>query len=200
MKQEQEVVVESKKNDDEKEDDYKTFVEKNSALLDKFASLTLSASEEWLMEHHKLLHENSTGYMLLKMLDLEMAGKTKAMTAIARQYLVMQNILDLAKQIKSDPRATIKPFFVRINEAEHKARLADEVVNFTQKIKERAVVKKQEREKELAEAEAERLQALASDEENHLSREERLGPGGLDPLEVMETLPKAMQVCVCVCV
>lgn len=52
------------------------------------------------------------------------------------------------------------------------------------KLLERAVEKRREREA-----------ALAAEEEvaTPLSREERLGPGGLDPIEVFESLPEPLQ-------
>ena len=39
------------------------------------------------------------------------------------------------------------------------------------------------------------LRALPSSEYVELSREERLGPGGLDPVEVFESLPSDLQKC-----
>ena len=65
------------------------------------------------------------------------------------------------------------------------------VAMFAARIQARAVDKR----KEMDEAKARRaeLGEDSDEEEVELSREERLGPGGLDPVEVFETLPEALQ-------
>ena len=75
------------------------------------------------------------------------------------------------------------PFFVRLKERVHLEEFLQACKEFQEKIIQRAVVKRQEMDAERAE------QGTALEE---IPREERLGPGGLDPLEVIETLPKAM--------
>lgn len=88
----------------------------------------------------------------------------------------MQYILELGKQLDVDPRACIGSFFDRIPtaEAEYKQHFNDEVESFKERIKKRAAEKIDE--------------ALAEQEE--VEREERLGPGGLDPVEVFQELPE----------
>jgi len=83
-------------------------------------------------------------------------------------------LLELAKQLDVDPRSCISSFFTKIQVAdpEYKKAFDDELVAFKKRIRKRA-------EEKIAEYE----------------REERLGPGGLDPLEVMESLPKELQDC-----
>merc|ERR1712159_37682 len=119
--------------------------------------------------------------MLIHMLNLEMAGHNAQMKLAARNYLILQNILDLSKQSKQDPRAAIRPFFREILQEEKMAQLAVETDSFAMKISKRAIDKKAE------------MEAEEEEEVVELSREERLGPGGLDPVEVFETLPEAMQ-------
>ena len=104
------------------------------------------------------------------------------MKKAARQYLMLQNILDLSKQSGQDPRAGIKPFFREILQEEKMAQLEKETENFAAKIQARALVKLKEAEEE-------------EDEEREMTKEERMAmaPGGLDPVEVFETLPEVMQ-------
>lgn len=88
-------------------------------------------------------------------------------------------MLELARQLKCDPRACIGPFFERIQTAdvEYKRQFEDEIAAFIGRIEKRSKEK-------IAEAVKEQQ------EEEERERLERLGPGGLDPAEVFESLPK----------
>lgn len=90
--------------------------------------------------------------------------------------IFLQYILELAKQLVVDPRACIGSFFERIQvaDAEYKRHFDDEVASFKARITKRAAEKIED--------------ALAEQEEEE--RKERLGPGGLDPVEVFESLPE----------
>jgi len=89
----------------------------------------------------------------------------------------MQYILELAKQLDIDPKACVSTFFSKIQYADpdYKKAFDDEVDAFRHRIETRAQQK-------IAEAEEEERQA-------------RLGPGGLDPIEVFETLPQSLKEC-----
>ena len=65
-------------------------------------------------------------------------------------------------------------FRIQIADPEYKKAFNDELVAFKQRIRTRAKEKIAEAEREAEEAE----------------RQARLGPGGLDPFEVIETLPE----------
>ena len=82
---------------------------------------------------------------------------------------------------KSNIREVVRPFFSRLaNDAPVAAEYESSCEALYSKLLERAAEKRRER--EAAEAEAQPL-----------SREERLGPGGLDPVEVFEALPEELQ-------
>ncbi|XP_031635177.1 hsp90 co-chaperone Cdc37-like [Contarinia nasturtii] len=93
----------------------------------------------------------------------------------------MQYILELAKELKKDPRACVGLFFDRIQEAgfEYKKDFDLEVESFRDHIEKHVFEKIKD---DLAEQEEE-------------ERKARLGPGGLDPKEVFESLPKCLQDC-----
>lgn len=86
-----------------------------------------------------------------------------------------QYILELAKSIKRDPRECVNAFFARLATAdgEYKAAFDDEVNSLIQRVKKRAVDRRVEAEEKI--------------------KRERLGPGGLDPLEVLESLPESIK-------
>ena len=88
---------------------------------------------------------------------------------------------------KANIRSVVKPFFLRLSSdagigAEYE-RSGDALF---EKLWARALEKREERDAEAA-ARAAEADAVP------LSREERLGPGGLDPVEVFESLPEALQ-------
>lgn len=102
--------------------------------------------------------------------------KHDLMEHVAHQCICMQYILELSKQLDVDPRACVGSFFSRIQiaEVEYKKSFDDELAAFKDRIRKRAAEKVAEALKE-------------AEEEERLAR---LGPGGLDPVEVFESLPE----------
>lgn len=103
------------------------------------------------------------------------------MEHVAHQTICMQYILELAKQLDYDPRGCVDAFFSKIQIAEpiYKQSFDDELKQFKERIKKRATEKIEEAIKEAEEEE----------------RQKRLGPGGLDPAEVFESLPDELKKC-----
>lgn len=159
-------------SEEEREENMKKFVKENEKLLKKFGMLRkYDDSKNFLMENNQLACENTANFLVIWCIELEMEGKSELMYHVAHQCICMQYILELAKQLELDPRACIGSFFSRIQIAdfEYKGHFNDEVEAFKERIKKRA---------------AEKIE-IALEEE----RLARLGPGGLDPHEVFETLP-----------
>jgi cell division cycle protein 37 len=172
-------------DDDQKEQHMKQFVKDNEDLLKKFGMLRrFDDSKAFLMQHSLLVHDNTANYLVIWCINLEMEDKHELMTHVAHQCICMQYMLELSRQLKVDPRACIVPFFERIQTAdiEYKRQFEDEIAAFIGRIERRAKEK-------IAEAMKEQ------EEEEERERLERLGPGGLDPAEVFETLPKELQEC-----
>lgn len=98
------------------------------------------------------------------------------MEHVAHQCICMQYILELSKQLDVDPRACVGSFFSRIQiaEVEYKNSFEEELRAFKDRIRKRALEK-------IADAVRE------AEEEEKLAR---LGPGGLDPVEVFDALPE----------
>lgn len=163
--------------DEEKEVRMRDFVKDNEKLLKKFGMLRkYDDSKKFLLEHSQLASEATANYLVIWCINLQMEGKTELMVHVAHQCICMQYILELSKQLDIDPRACIGSFFDRIQVAEvgYKSHFDSEVEAFKERIKKRAAEKIEE--------------ALAEQEEEE--RKERLGPGGLDPVEVFESLPE----------
>jgi len=117
------------------------------------------------------------------------------MKDIVKQYLQLQTVIDLARSTQKDPRDYIVRFFGNM-ERDHKnvEKFMIEVEDFSKKIQGRAVEKKKEEEKKKKMAEELGLDTQDGKYEYvELSKEERLGPGGLDPIEVFKSLPEEMR-------
>merc|ERR1719278_2340901 len=165
--------------EEEREKKMKQFVKDNEKLMKEYGMLQkFDDSKKFLMEGRThLASEETANYLVLWCLDLEMEGKTELMKHVAHQCICMQYLLELGKQLDTDPRACISSFFTKIQVADQDYRDAfySELEAFKTRIVKRAKEKIEE----------------AMEEE----RQERLGPGGLDPADVFESLPEAMQKC-----
>lgn len=169
-------------SDEEKEKRMCTFVKNNEKLLKQFGMLKkYEDSKKFLLDHNQLVCEATANYLVIWCINLEMEKKSELMAHVAHQCICMQFILELAKQLDVDPRACVGSFFQRIQiaEPEYKAHFSSEVVAFKDRIRKRAEEKIDE--------------AIAEQEEEE--RKARLGPGGLDPVEVFENLPDCLKQC-----
>lgn len=165
-------------SEEEKEQRMKKFVKENEKLLKKFGMLRkFDDSKRFLQEHQHLVSEDTANYLVIWCINLEMEGKSDLMEHVAHQCICMQYILELSKQLDVDPRACVSSFFTRIQvaEPEYKNSFNDELESFKERIRKRS---------------AEKIQEAVEEE-----RKSRLGPGGLDPMEVFETLPPTLQKC-----
>ncbi|XP_038049003.1 hsp90 co-chaperone Cdc37-like [Patiria miniata] len=161
------------------------FVKKNEKDIKKYGMhRKWDDTGEFLQQHTDLVCEYTANYLVIWAIDLMVEKKESLMEQVAHQTIVMQFILELAKSLKQDPRACVRPFFQKIKSADKKymESFHEELDLFKGRIRKKA----QER-IERAEKEAE--------EEMERERQARLGPGGLDPVEVFESLPAEMQAC-----
>ncbi|XP_049884812.1 hsp90 co-chaperone Cdc37 [Pectinophora gossypiella] len=168
--------------EEEKEERMKKFIKDNEKQLKKFGMLRrYDDSKQFLLEHPNLVCEETANYLVIWCINLEMEEKHDLMAHVAHQTICMQYILELSKQLNVDPRSCVGSFFSRIQVAEktYKDSFDDELEQFKARIKKRAAEKIQE--------------ALREQEEEE--RKARLGPGGLDPVEVYEELPDELKKC-----
>jgi cell division cycle protein 37 len=173
---------------------YHEFTLKYSETVEEFMHMqSLEDSKEFLLKFGDvLLQENASNYLLLASLEDEMNGYRQKMKLTCRQSQIISNIAELAKSMHTHPGNVVIPFFKRLEQKELLAGFFEGVEAFCQKIIDRAVTKRMELDRDRMEEEAARAQEEGTYLE-HIPLEERLGPGGLDPLEVIETLPIEMQ-------
>ena len=175
---------------------YHEFTEKYADTVEQFMAIeSLDKSKEFLIQNgNVLLQENASNYLLLASLEDEMNGFHDKMKLVARQSQIISNIAELAKSLQRHPGNVILPFFQRLENKELYDGFMEGVHGFIKRIEVRAVEKRKEIDEERAREAKER--GASSDDAVDVStipREERLGPGGLDPLEVFESLPECMQ-------
>jgi cell division cycle protein 37 len=163
-------------------DTYHEYTEKYADIVEQFMDLRdLESSKQFLLKNGNiLLQENGSNYLLLATLEDEMNGYHEKMKRTARQSQIITNIAELAKTLKTHPGNVIEPFFRRLEQREHLEAFIQGCKEFEEKIKARAVIKKEE------------MDAARGQDLEEIPKEKRLGPGGLDPLEVIETLPDDM--------
>ncbi len=159
---------------------YNDYVLQHEALLEEYSEIAdMEKTKQFLFKHcHVLLHEHSQSYMLLSSLEDEMNGKHRRMKLVCRQSQILSHIQELGGSMQRDPRDVVVPFFSRIDEKEYFKAFTEQVDQFIKRIKERAVVKRKEMDAERREDAGEAAP---------------LGPGGLDPYEVLDSLPDVMR-------
>ncbi|XP_075894758.1 hsp90 co-chaperone Cdc37 [Nelusetta ayraudi] len=172
----------SEETEEEKEKKHKTFVEKYEKQIKHFGMLRRwDDSQRYLSDNPSLVCEETANYLVIMCIDLEVEEKHALMEQVAHQTIVMQFILELAKSLKVDPRGCFRQFFEKIKTADQQYQDAfnDELESFKERVRGRAKIRIEKAMKEYEEEE----------------RQKRLGPGGLDPVEVYESLPLEMQKC-----
>ncbi|XP_042309904.1 hsp90 co-chaperone Cdc37 [Sceloporus undulatus] len=169
-------------SEEQKEKKHKTFVEKYEKQIKHFGMLRRwDDSQKYLSDNPHLVCEETANYLVIWCIDLEVEEKHGLMEQVAHQTIVMQFILELAKSLKVDPRACFRQFFIKIKTADQQYMegFNDELESFKERVRGRAKARIEKAMKEYEEEE----------------RQKRLGPGGLDPVEVYESLPAELQKC-----
>jgi len=144
--------------EEEETDSYMEAVEKYEAVYMEFAGLRDDdQSQEFIGNHPELLTSHATGWMLLRCLELEMAGKSKEMRCVARQNEMLEYITRSCGELKmvDDVRAAVQPFFRSLKSDNPKARegFASDTQGVIDKIAARAKVKLQEQAEQESELE-----------------------------------------------
>ncbi|XP_052865201.1 hsp90 co-chaperone Cdc37 [Anopheles cruzii] len=169
-------------SEDEKERNLRDFVKKYEKQVKQYGMLRkYDDSKKFLQDNQHLVCEDTANYLVIWCIELSMQEKNDLMSHVAHQCICIQYVLDIAKQLDIDPRACVPSFFHRIKEpeAEYKKQFQVEIEAFKERIRKRA---------------QEKL-ALLVEEQEEEERKARLGPGGLDPAEVFESLPEELQKC-----
>ncbi|XP_076003992.1 hsp90 co-chaperone Cdc37-like [Genypterus blacodes] len=168
--------------EEERKENRETFVEKYQKQMKHFGMMRRwDDSQKYLSDNPHLVCEETANYLVGVCVDLEVDERRALMEQVAHQTVVMQLILDLAQTLKVDPRGCFRQFFSQIKTADepYLAAFNQELKALKERVSSCARSRIESKTKELEEEEEE--------------RPIRLGPGGLDPAEVYESLPEEMQ-------
>jgi cell division cycle protein 37 len=188
---------------DQEFETYDSYVKQHEKILREFIAIESNreASEKFMVEHPQILNQHADGFLLLVCLDTAMRhcaepaeSKTvkllekekKELRRVVRQHLLLNYVLELAKLSKvDDVRAAVRPFFLKTSKQtkEQVTEFEQELTAFISRIENRAKEK-------LAKGEKSPLAKKTEEEEYEPAG---AGPGGLDPNDVLPTLPKEMQ-------
>ena len=165
---------------------YHEFTQKYADVVEQFMGMeSMDRSKEFLLlKGDILLQENASNYLLLASLEDEMNGFHEKMKLVARQSQIISSIAELAKTLKLHPGNVIHPFFQRMENKDLYAGFIAGVNDFIKRIEIRAVQKRKEMDEERAKEIREHGPgAEGTIDVSEIPREQRLGPGGLDPME-----------------
>ncbi|XP_024914345.1 hsp90 co-chaperone Cdc37-like [Cynoglossus semilaevis] len=179
--------------EEEEEDAEKrrTFLETHGKEIKHFGMLRRwDDSQKYLSDNPQLVCEETAHGLVSTCIDLEIDQKHGLMEQVAHQALVMHFILDLSRTLRVDPRGCFRRFFSKIKTADkpyldafdHELELLKERIHSCALIRTEGVTEDQEEEEEEEQQEEEQQQ-----------RQRKLGPSGLDPVEVYQSLPKELQ-------
>jgi cell division cycle protein 37 len=212
VKPEEEDKIPAKEVENFDETEYHTFLEQNKAVLDEFVHASWEQSRDLMRMHGKILtHDHTHAWLLLGCLNAEMEGRRDDRNRLARQAEILSQLNELSRTTGRPvlTRNVIGRYFDNMidNEATQKV-FQDGVDAFVDRIKNRAVEKKKEEAEREAQAEAEAAELAQNGEDDEepekvllvdamrkMAKEDRMGPGGLDPVEVFDSLPPALQEC-----
>jgi len=182
-------------------DEYSLFKDDNKKVLDDFTNADWELSNEMCIKYgHILMADYANSYFMLTALEAEMAGKKALVKKLTAQGQIISQIHQLAEPMKRPPRDLVPRFFEKFENPASRAAFQEGVDHFAAQLAKRAIVKKEEQAKEEEEEAAAAAQEDAQpvpliEAMYEMSKEDRMGPGGLDPVEVFEGLPEVLQNC-----
>lgn len=163
---------------------YQKFISINELHVKQFAfQAKFDDSRRFLLDHPELACEHTLDYLSLWCMQLKLDCKTSLLDVVARQTVIIQMILDLARAAGNvDPRSCLATFFnkAKQNWDKFNALLEEELKELLIRVGKAADL---------------RIQKAIEEQEASGETEKILGPGGLDPTEVFQSLPVELQQC-----
>jgi len=180
-------------------ENYDEWLKKNQSLLDQFVrcNSVLEAKELLRIHGSPICTEHGQSYVMLGCLKASMRGDEETATRMARCAETLAQLHDLAVNCNMPvmSRNVIGRFF-ETYERKPEARdcFQQGMDVFMQRVQDRAAVKLKE-EMDEEEKQQKTDKHMLVDVMRDMPLEERMAPGGLDPVEVFDSLPPALQEC-----
>jgi len=166
------------------------YLKEKRPIIDKFANIKNRVkSDGFLMANPTLATQLTEGYLITKAVDLAVVNKEDPKIQLyAERCLQVHNLNESAKHANIQPQVSVPLFYKQLkNDAKRK----EYDLEFKKQLKEI-----------LGRIETRRIERLEEDEKKEENPEEDfekapLGPGGLDPTEVLQSLPENIQDAFC---
>jgi len=168
--------IEAKKDPTEYLNKYKT-------EMDHFGDIEdIKKADGYLIAKPHLVEELTEGYLISKAIDLAIINKKdKNLKRLSERCLQINSIIKASEEAKMPPSESVLIFYKHLKNPETSKLHYEQIKKQIPEIMERIAVRRKERMKEAEKKEEEEMAPL--------------GPGGLDPTEVLNSLPKELQEC-----
>ena len=163
-----------------------TFLDENLEKLRKFAKIKKdSKADKFVKKNPHLVHEASEGFLITYAVDRAVEGAEKPELArLSRRCLMIHNLVQSCSQQNVAPELGVTRFYQKIDSnptltEQYQIELTKQVRELMERIEQRRV---------------ERIAELQDIPDEYGDEEKApIGPGGLDPTEVLNSLPQEMQ-------
>lgn len=159
------------------------YLKKYKKEIDHFGDIKdIKKADGYLLAKPHIVEELAEGYLISKAIDLAMINRRdKNLTRLAERCLQIHSIVKAAEEASMPPRKSVILFYKHLKNPETSRLHYEQIKKQIPEIMERIAVRRKERLKEQKEKEEEEKAPV--------------GPGGLDPTEVLNSLPQELQDC-----
>jgi len=179
--------------EDESNENIEDFFKKYRSKLETYAYIPDDkVADKFLQDHKEIVTHSGEGFLITLAVDKSCEGHPASLNVplIARRCLTMHNILASAKEANIKIEKSLNMFYKRRNNAKISEMYTEEFQKQNEELL--ALIKKRTKER-LKEAEEEAKKPLVLTPEEQEEYKAPVGPGGLDPTEVLNSLPQEMQ-------
>ena len=143
-------------------------------------------ANNFIKRHFDIIHEASEGYLITYAVDRAVEGANdKELRRYAKRCLMIHNLVQSCSQANLSPERGVEIFYKRLGSSEQVLQQYERELDIQcNELMERIYERKKERLQE----------AMQNNEVEYEEIQAPIGPGGLDPTEVLNSLPQEMQV------
>jgi len=187
-------VNKSKNNpEDESIENVEDFFKKYRSKLETYAIIPDDkVADQFLQDNKEIVNHSGEGFLITLAVDKSCEGEPASLNVplMAKRCLTVHNILASAKEANINIEKAVEMFYKRRNNKNISEMYTKE---FDEQHSELLSLIKKRTKERLEEAEEEARKPIQLTPEEEIECKAPVGPGGLDPTEVLNSLPKDMQ-------
>jgi len=179
--------------EDDSKENVEDFFKKYRSKLETYAYIPDDkVADEFLQKNQEIVTHSGEGFLITLAVDKSCEGMPASLNVplIAKRCLTMHNILASAKEANIKIEKSIEMFYRRKKHAKISEMYTEEFNKQNEELL--SLIKKRTKER-LKEAEEEAKKPIELTPEEQEEFKAPIGPGGLDPTEVLNSLPQEMQ-------